>query len=157
MGFANRALDACVRAMEEGSVSDRHMRDVLRCRQVNVQPIALYLRSRHPIVRKMAAQILGERGSDIGCVIDAALKEEEKDVLVAMLSVIGKRGGGLEALDRLLGNRDGLIREEVISMFRRAGRAELLFPLLFDEDDAVVKRIKQYMYEQERHTEKSGT
>jgi len=158
MGFAERALDACMRAMENGTISERHVGDVLKCKNINVQPLAPQLKSEHSIVRRMAARIIGAKGGDITCVLDAAIKEEEKDVLVEMLSAVGKRGEGLDALERLLNHDDCLIREEAISMFRRAGQAELLFPLLFDEDDLVVKRIKRYINEQEgQNREKTRT
>ena len=150
MGFAERAIDSCVQAMESGTISERHVRDVLRCKRVNVQVLSRYLKSDYSMVRRMAARIIGGKGGHIGCVLDAAMKEKEKDVLIEMLSAVSKRGEGLEALERLLSHEDFVIREEAISMFRRAGRAELLFPLLFDEDDFVVQRIKRYINEQER-------
>ena len=156
MGFADRAMEACMRAMESGTVSDRHVRDVLKCRCVNVQLLSRYLLSDYSLVRRMAARIIGAKGGHIGCVLDAALKEEEKDVLIEMLNAVGKRGEGLEALERLLNHKDSLIKEEAISMFRRAGRAKLLFPLLFDEDDLVVKRIKRYINEQERQSRENA-
>jgi hypothetical protein len=32
-------------------------------------------------------------------------------------------------------------------MFRRAGKVDVIFPLIFDSDDGVVKRIKRYINE----------
>lgn len=149
MGFSQRAIDACVSAMESGTVSERHVRDVLRCDNVDVKRIEPFLLSGTPEVRRMAAKIVGKMG-DVCVLIEAALKEQDRTVLSSMLQVLGERGEGVGKLTKMLLTEDRLIKEEIISMYRRAGKASLLFPLLFDGDDFLVSRIKRYINEQDK-------
>jgi len=142
-------VDACVLAMESGTVSDSHYRALLKCRSVNVQSLARFLTSSNPIVRTVAAKIIGALG-DVSPLLDAALREEDKCVLTVMLKVLGERGEGLEALERMVCAPNSIMMEEVITMYCRAGQADALFPLLFEKDEHLVTRIKRYINEQER-------
>jgi len=42
---------------------------------------------------------------------------------------------------------DTIVRDAAIDMFRRTGKTDALFPLIFNTDDNVVKRIKRYINE----------
>ena len=157
MGFAERAVIACDRAMSDGTLSERHVRDVLRCKNVNVQFLAKHFGSGDSMTRRAVARIIGKLG-DVTPLLDAALREKDSVVLREMLHVFGERGEGAMALGRMISSEDGLVREEAISMLRRSGNADSLLPLLFDKDDALVKRVKRYIYEQKRcQDEESGT
>jgi len=158
MGFSDRAVEACVKAMDAGMVTARHVRDVLKYKIVDVTPIARFLESEDAMVRKMAATIVGERRGPSQPLLDAVLKEEDKSVLVEMLTQLGKHGDAVEVLTNIINSEDETVRDVAIDMFRRAGRADCLFPMLFDRDDKVVERIKRYINEQERKDrETSGT
>ena len=158
MSFSDRAVNACVRSMEKGVSTERQVRDVLRCEDVDVQPFVEFLDSPYPMVRKFASRIVGSKSDSAKTVFEAALREKEKDVLLEMLAAVAKCSDSLEALEGLLAHGDWVVREGAITMFRLAGQASLLFPLLFDEDDEVVQRIKRYINEQERQdSEESGS
>jgi hypothetical protein len=96
-----------------------------------------------------AARIVGGKG-DVKCLLDAAMREKDPMVLRKIFHILGKHSEGARALEQMVNSDDDLVREEVISMLRRSGNAESLFPLLFDKDDALVNRIKRYIHEQER-------
>jgi len=150
MGFSERAVAACERAMENGTVTARHVRDVLKYKIVDVTAIARFLKSEDDMVRKMAAIIVGEKRGPAQLLLDAALVEKDKAVLMEMLTQLGKHGDAVEPLTNIINSEDESIRDVAIDMFRRASRADCLFPMLFDRDDKVVERIKRYINEQER-------
>jgi len=149
MGFPERAVEACYKAMESGTVTGRHVQDVLRCKVVDVAPLAPFLRSDDSMVRTMAAKIIGEKGGPSDALLDAALHEEETQVLVEMLKQLGKHRDAVGSLANLINSEDVLIRDVAVDMFRRAGKQEFLFPMIFDKDDKVVERVKRYLNEQE--------
>ena len=149
MGFGERAVAACVRAMAAGTITGRQVNDVLGCKSVNVAPVARFLVSDDPMVRRAAARIIGEKRGPVQPLMDAAMREEDKSVLFEILTQMGKHPEAVEELANLVNSEDEAIRDVVIDMFRRAGRQDCLFTLLFDRDDAVVERIKRYINEQE--------
>jgi len=57
----------------------------------------------------------------------------------------------------LLQSENPVIREEAITMFRRSGRADCLFGLLFDDDDGLVSRVKRYIEEADEKEEDKKT
>ena len=150
MGFIDRAVEACARAMERGDVSGRHVRDVLRCERVDVGPFVRFLDAEEPMVRTMAARIVGEKGSSTKELLDAALKEKDTVVLMEMLGQLALHPEAVEAMAGLLNSYNLMIRDAAVDMFRRSGRADCLFPMLFDNDDMVVERTKRYLNEQTR-------
>lgn len=154
MGFAERAVMACDKAMTNGTLSERHVRDVLRNKKVDVQPLARHISSENLFVRMAVARIIGQKG-DVESILDDLITEEDPEVLRQFLCAIGTRGGdSVRALERMISSEDQLVREEAISMLRRSGRADSLLPLLFDRDDSLVNRAKRYINEQKRqHTE----
>ena len=144
MGFAERAVAACEKAMKNGIADECLVNSVLKKRDVDVQRIEPFLNSSDAMVRRKAAEIITKKGR-VELVLEAALKEEDKMVLLDMLKYLGKEVQGIEVLDKLLRNSDSLVREEAISMFRRAGKPDVLFPLIFDSDSLMVERIKRYL------------
>ena len=66
-------------------------------------------------------------------------------MLLDMLKYLSKEVQGIEALDKLLRDSDSLVREAAIGMFRRMGKVDVLFPLIFDSDSLMVERIKRYL------------
>jgi len=156
MGFPERAIAACDRAMLDGTLSDRHVRDVLRCQDSNVQPLARHFASKNPFVRVGVARIIGKLG-DLTPLLDAAMREKDTSVLREMLHILGERREGARALERMISSDDYLVREEAISMLRRSGNADSLLPLLFDRDDALVKRVKRYIHDEKRQRQPEDT
>lgn len=147
MSFRERAIDAAVRAMSSGRVSERHVRDILRFEDIDVSRIEPFLSSDDSMVRLMATKVVGPLGS-AGELVAAAVRERDREVLVEMLGHIGARKEAVEELVGLIDSSDPVIREEAVVMFRRSGKADYLLPLLFDEDDRMVQRIKAYIDEQ---------
>ena len=133
-------------AMESGRVSDRHVRDVLKSRSVDGSVFVGMLSDKEAMVRRFAARIVAEKGP-VGELVKAAMKEEDRSLLLDMLQMLGRKGAGVEALESMLRSEDGVLRDAAVDMFRRAGKPEFLFPLVFSEDDAVSARIKRYLDE----------
>jgi len=149
MGFSDRAIDACKKAMMSGSISERHVRDVLKSKGVDGSSFVEYLRSDESMVRLLAARIIAEKGP-VEELVKAAMQEKDRSVLLHMLQLLGKRGGAVEALEGLLASEDTVIRDAAAEMFRSAGKPDSLFPLIFNEDETVAERIKRWMLEQRK-------
>jgi len=158
MEFAKRAVDACVRAMQEGRADEHKAQNILKCKQVDVTPIEPFLKHASSDIRFLAARIVGEKGN-VKVLLEAALKEQQTYILVRMLRLLGSRKAeGIEAFEWLLKeDSDSDVKEAAIQMFRRAGKVDQLFPMIFDERDFVVQRIKRYLNEQEQNREASDT
>lgn len=147
MSFQERAVEVCRRDLESGVVVETHIRDVLKCKRIDVTSLEEFLNSEFPSsVRWAAARILSVKGR-IKEVVKAALLSEDRESLMNFLSILGKQEDGLEELAGLLTSDDLMVRDAAVDMFRRAGNVDLLFPLVFDQDDNVVKRIKRYIDE----------
>ena len=144
MGFAERAVTACIKAMQKGIADEGLVNSVLKKRDVDVQRLEPFLMSSDSMVRRKAAEIISKKGR-AELVLEAALKEEDKTVLLDMLKYLGKEVQGVEALDGLLRSNDSLVKEAAIGMFRRMGKVDVLFPLIFDRDSLMVERIKRYL------------
>jgi hypothetical protein len=150
MGFAERAVNAFVKAATEGRADERLAQDVLKCKKVDVSPIEPFLTSRDLGIRYMAVKIIGARGNE-KVLLNTALNENDPFLLEEMLKWLGKRKAeGIEELNRLLQSEDTRVKEATIQMFRRANKTDQLFAMLFDKDDNTVNRIKRYFDEQEK-------
>ena len=151
MGLSQRAVVACEMAMRKGKASERLIRDILKYtdKPVDVACIEPFLKHESPMIRKMAARVIGAKGN-VDILVAAALKEENSEVLVEMMNILGACGGGIESLVGLLSSKDSFVKDSAIEMFRRAGKTDCLFPLLFDSSDLMVFRIKRYLDEKSR-------
>jgi hypothetical protein len=147
MVFAERLIDRCERLFRSGVVEELVVCDILGCREPDVSRIEPYLGSANAEVRMAAVRIIGEKGT-IDSLLNAAVGEQDIRVLLEMMMWLGLRKGGVEALDGLLRHKNSIIREEAIAMFRRAGKTDSLFPMIFDENNLVVQRIKRYIDKQ---------
>jgi len=147
--FTERAVKAFTQAADNGELSPRHVRDVIRYKTLNIDETLFepYLKSSNDWVRRCTAQVLGEIGSNLKPLIEAAKIEQNKSTLIEILKQLMKSREGLEELVYLLESKDTAIKEQAIGMFRRAGRSDCLMTLLFDDDDSMVSRIKRYMDE----------
>jgi hypothetical protein len=130
--------------MQNRTISRRHVEDVLRYDDVDVGPIEPFLISPSAEVRRFAVEIVAARG-DINKVVEATKKEVNKQVVLTAFEYIWKAKEGLEVFTKYLRSEDSSFRQAVIAMFRRAGRADCLVTLLFDESDDLVFRVKEYM------------
>jgi hypothetical protein len=147
VGFPNRAIEACRRDWSAGKVDEGHIRDLLKCRNIDVHGLEEFLDKSYPSeVRWAVARVLTMKGQT-GDVIFAAMLSPEREDVLALLSLLGKNKLGLEALEELILSEDTMIRDAAVEMFRRAGKMDCIFPLIFDKDDAIVKRIKRYINE----------
>lgn len=144
MGFAERAIVACEKAMKEKRVSERHVRDVLKSKRIDGSTFVPYLKDNEIMVRRMAARIVGSLGP-VKELVNAALVEKDRGLLVDMLRWIGSNTEGIEQLEILLVSDDGIIRDAAIEMFRRTGKPDSLLALIFSEDEDLVEKIKRYL------------
>jgi HEAT repeat protein len=133
--------------MKQGVASERLVRDILKDKesQIDVSCIEPFLGHADPMIRRMAARVVGAKG-DTCVLIRVILKEKDDDVLTDMLDAL-VAGDGTETLAELLNSGNPFVKEAVVRMFRRTKKNDCLFPLLFDKDDSVVNRIKRYLYE----------
>ena len=147
MGFAERAVEACDRDWSTGIVDENHLRAVMKCKNVDVAVFEKFLGHEYSHeVRWAAARVLSEKGR-FKEIVRAALLAEDRESLLGLLSILGKNPDGLGELENLLSSEDKMVRDAAVDMFRRAGQVNALFPLIFDSDDAVVRRIKRYFHE----------
>jgi len=156
VSFSERAVERCLRLMKSLEASERAARDVIRQEEVDVRPFERYLSSENSMVRRIAVKIVAAHGN-VDEVINAALVENDRSILAEMLYCLGERKeGNIKRLCLFLESDDDLVREATIKMFRRAGREDLLFSLMFDESDSVVERVKNYIAQKEERVESTG-
>lgn len=146
MGFAERAVVACEEAMKEKRVSERQVRDILKSKRIDGSPFVPYLRDSEVMVRRVASRIVGAKGP-VKELVNAALVEKDRGLLVDMLRLIGKNAEGIEQLEVLLTSEDIIVRDSAVEMFRRAGKPDSLLALVFSDDESMVERIKRYLNE----------
>jgi HEAT repeat protein len=140
-------LDICRRDWSAGKVDEGHVRDLLKCRNADVQGLEEFLNESYPSdVRWAAARVLMEKGQTKE-VVAAAMLSQDRESILALLSLMAKQKVGLAALEGLVSSEDTMVRDAAVDMFRRAGKVDVIFPLIFDKDDAVVQRIKRYINE----------
>lgn len=144
--FDLRASRACLDAMESGRLSERHIRDVLKSREADISGFNKFLLSDDRMVRLGAARVIAKHG-DVKLLVEAALKEEDKSVLLDMMILMGDTGDGYPELSSMLASEDKLLRDEAVELLRRTGQADSLLPLIFEKDDVLVERVKRYMNE----------
>ena len=152
MKFPERAVKACVTAMKANSISPRLVSNVLKYDSVDVSPIETFLFHNNQIIRNFAVQIIGEKGDPMK-LIDAAKQEEDSQVLQNIFIQLSKTKSKVEELVGQLESKDEVIKNEAIRMFRKAGRSDCLFSLLFDDDEEVVQRIRGYLENAEPNSE----
>jgi len=147
--FAERAVESFIEAIRVGHIKYIYVRNILKYEDVDTTPIEQFLNDADPRVRSYAVEIIAARG-DHNKVIDRALVEKEKEVLLAIFRKLTDRGRGnnLERLVDFIDHEDSAVRFESIMMFKKCGRADCLFTLLFDSDDGLVYRTRRYIEEQ---------
>lgn len=156
MGFPERAVSAFLQSMKDGIVSEGQVRCVLRCSQPvlmkifsennQIQELEGYLDSSDEMVRLAAMRVVAHTGR-VEALIGAALKEKDSGLLIEALQMIGKNADGVEILEGMLSSEDTIVRDEAIEMFRRTGKINSLFPLVFGTDEQMTQRVKRYFDE----------
>jgi hypothetical protein len=149
--YPQRAVERFIAAANESKLGPQHVRSVLKYDSVDVEPLEFLLNHEDEWVRRCTANVVVKKGN-ISKVLKQALIEEEKSVLLEILRLVGKCKSGLEELVFLLESQDDAIKHSTIEMFRRAGRPDCLFSLVFSDDDDLVTRIKGYI---EEHDDKA--
>jgi hypothetical protein len=152
MDFAERIVAECRKAMSEGIANERHIRDIVRLRTVDVQPLECFLKSDNEMVRRAAVRIFAGR-KIVKPLIEMAAHPESREMLLEILQSIGTTDESMELLGKLLVCEDTIVRDEAIELFRRTGNLDNLFPLVFSKDESMVQRIKRYFYETGRFQE----
>ena len=148
MSFQDRALVGCCRDFQVGRVSETKVRDLLKCENIDVSSIEEYLDEKYTSdVRLAAARVIMNKGNR-DKVIEVTLKETNKENLFGFLRILSKDEFDITKLLGLSMSEDTMIRDELLEMFRRSGQMEYMFPLVFDSDDMLVKRVKRYINEE---------
>jgi len=142
--FAERAVFLFLQSAKEGTLSPRHVNAVVRNDKCDVTEIEPLINHEDEWVRRCAIKVIGKKG-DVKCLIERTLIEKDKTVLLELLEQVIKERDSLESLVGLLDSSDEAIRNDTIEMFKRANRADCLFPLVFSKDDELVTRIKGYI------------
>ncbi len=146
---AQRAVDACMLAMERGRVTPAHVKNVLECEGVDLKPFTQFLYDNHnPFLRKMVAPIVARCEPEK--LIEKAHEEvEELMVLSAICQALTEvQYKEVEPLMPILRGENMFASETILRFFVGVGRADLLFPLVFDNDPGLVERVKRYLHEQ---------
>lgn len=153
--FAQRAVENFILAAQTGRIKYIYVRNILKYDTVDTTPVEPFLRNTDPQVRSFAVEIIAARGNH-NKVIDLALEEQEKEVLLTIFRKLTDRGRGenLERLVNFIDYEDSVVRVEAIMMFKKCGRADCLFTLLFDSDMGLANRVKRYI---ERENVKENT
>jgi HEAT repeat protein len=133
--------------MERGRVDYASVRNVLGCEDVDVSNIEVFLSSDNELVRGAAVEIIGAKGR-MELLVEVAKKETERTILMRIVDCFRDRPEGVERLVELLESEDEIVFEETIGMFRRLGREDCLFGLVFSRDSILVERVKRYINEQ---------
>jgi hypothetical protein len=135
--------------MREGSLSPRHVRDVLRCEYTHdLLVFDQFLNHRDGLVRIAASEIVVAHG-DASMVVDAIMKETDTFVVSGMLEVLGKhKYKEVDDLRVLFRADDCVIAENAFKLFVKVGRADLLFPLVMKGDERTKERVRRYLNEQ---------
>lgn len=158
--YPDRAIKAFVDAAKEDRLSPLHYNKIMKYKDQNldVSEIEDCLKSKNPYVRKMSAKLIGEFG-DVEKIIEIAKNEEESFVLQEIIFQMSKKSRKtlVEELSFLLDSDDKAIKNSVISMFRKTGRSDCLISLLFDDNDELVEKIKDWMKETDNNEENSGS
>jgi len=149
MTFPERAVESCRNAMSRGRVSQRHIRDVLKFDDIDVSSLESFLNSDNEFVRRGAIQIVGAHG-DMTKLVALAKVEKDRSMLMQIIDAFMERPDGVEKIVDLLELDDDMVFENTIDMFRRVGRADCLFGLVFSRDRELVERIKRYINEQRK-------
>jgi hypothetical protein len=113
---------------------------------VDVSDIEPFLNSPEPIIRAGAVTVIGAKG-DMGKLVERAKVEDERQILMQIIQAFVDRPEGVEKIVELLESKDGIVFEETVDMFRRVGRADCLFGLVFSQDKELVERVKRYINE----------
>jgi len=145
--FLERAIQSFIVSANNGIVSPKDVKRILKykSKNINIEQIEVFLTHENPWVRKMTVQVVCQLGN-IKKVIELAKKEEDKNVLLEIIDQLSKRKKSeIEELIFLLDSEDKTTKKLVIDMFRRVGRVDCLINLLFDSDDALVDKVKQWM------------
>ncbi len=152
--FSERAVKTFTEAAKTGMIKPLYIKDVIKYDDVDVTPIEVFLSDPNPSVRAAAAEIIALKG-DANKVVDIAVEEKDKTVLLSMMKALGQRKwkNNMEKLSQLIDHPDSSIRFDAISMFRKVGRADVLFTLLFDSDSGLVSRVKRYIEEENAKNE----
>ena len=139
--FPEKAVMVCCAAMRSGTVRPFHIRRVIQYEKVDVSPIRRFLKKEHPeYVRRAAVKIIGEKG-DATELIDVALNDPCRVVVLEALSHLHRVAEKLEGVAELLNSEDEMIKEAAMQLFRRANRGDCLYILLFEEDKHMVRRV----------------
>lgn len=144
--------------MATESMSPRVVKDVLRCDKLDVSPVEQYLNSDCHFVRKAAAEIiytLGNRTKLFDYLNSEINRQNVLYILQIMIKSPGDSRDNYEKISGLLLFPDLLIREKVIELFMKHGRADLMVGLLFDKNEDLIYRVKGYIEEQDKRESKN--
>lgn len=147
MSSAEKIVKSCSDAMMSGAVSYYHIRRIIRYKKIDVTSIEKYLYSDNRDIRDAAVQIIGAKGN-VEKLVDILLNEDDRIIIMRIIDSFGRHPEKVDKLVELLNSEDQVVFEKTIELFRKVGREDCLFGLLFSSDDSIVNRIKGYIDEQ---------
>jgi hypothetical protein len=159
--FQQRAIKNCVESMKKRIISPSLVRNILKYKNsINVEDIEPFLYDKHSMIQKAAIEIIGTCGR-IEKVIEL-LKTAHQDLdlgnILYILRILPEKAihlkDTIDDLCFLLNYPEETLRETIkenaIIFFRRMQRADCLVGLLFDSDESIVYRVKNYIEKEEK-------
>lgn len=146
---AQRAVDSCLRAAADGRLTPAHIQMVLECEGVDLSAFSRFLEEgTSDMVRCLVADIVAKY--EPGLVVETAAREAGNprlfNAMCKALAMVGFKE--VEPLVPILRGEDVVAPNRVLRLFVEVGRADLLFPLVFDGDERMVERVKRYLHGQ---------
>jgi hypothetical protein len=146
---AQRAIAACLLAVRSGRVTPTQVKNVLDCEGVDLTVFTQFLgEGMAEMVRVLVADIVAK--CEPAEVVKIAVEEAGNPVLLnAMCRALEQvRFKDVEPLMPVLRGENVMASNRVLRLFVEVGRADLLFPLVFDGDSGMVERVKRYLHGQ---------
>jgi hypothetical protein len=119
---------------------------------LDVSSLVSHMTNDWRVIRQEAMEIVARQGNDedlkelYSLLIDEDIPDIVRRIIKALITRAkeGKPMGRVKMLEKFL--EDETFREDAISLFRAVGETDSLFPLVFDKDDGLVRRVKGYIH-----------
>jgi hypothetical protein len=146
--FPERAVKSFIIAAKSRRISPRHVNDILKYEHVDVTDVVPFLNDTDDWIRRAAVKIIGRKG-DKSLLVGMINTETNRTIIIDICNELMKSKDDFINLVSYLDSEDIIIKETVITLFKKAKRTDCLMSLLFDKDEALVERIRNYMKEEE--------
>ena len=153
--FPQRALKACLEAMNNGSLSPIHIKNLTKYKNVkiDVEPFKVFLHHKDAHIRKGAISVIFRYGDKMELLEFIKREKDKTNLLFAIKLIKESQEIFKDRIDELivcLKMFDRVVREAAVETFRCYGRADLLLSLVFETDEELIKRVKRYIEEYDK-------